>query len=371
MQLLNDARRLLQWGTDLTAAGLAQSTPWQCVLRWRNCRREIFSANIKSKKNWLTWQTHPSVDWSRVVSRCSLIRKVQQNFWEKSKWLGGKKRSHCRNGFTRTWERIRLINETIITVERHLSTQNGRWLNDWLKNVLISLQRVYRVQKPASVFSRSRNYGNRKESLHFVTPGGKFGVKYNHREVLQKVVKPWAEGFFGSLHLTFQQDSAPLTGQRAYEANFQGIIKPFCTPDLSPMDFSISDVFESIACSKPHKFVWALKLPAQSMSQKFLTNMCEKQHGILGSFWRLSWQLMTVILKASLQKEGCSATNNQWKYAVVCLQFWRKIHEKKCPRTFGAPTISLSVAWINSEQLFIPVKLYFFEIMEVMTLRPC
>lgn len=103
--------------------------------------------------------------------------------------------------------------------------------------------------------------------LVFIDKGAKINAQMYLSEVLEAVVKPWAESHFKDTRWTFQQDSAPShkakTVQEWCKLNFPDFIAsdqwPSYSPDLNPMDFSIWGILESRVCAKPHYSLESLK----------------------------------------------------------------------------------------------------------------
>lgn len=106
-----------------------------------------------------------------------------------------------------------------------------------------------------------------KTPLVFVNPEAKINKNYYLREILQKVLKPWARRHFGAREWISQQDSAPAHKAREVQDwcrdNFPGFISaqewPPYSPDLNPMDYSIWAILEARACATPHKNLDSLR----------------------------------------------------------------------------------------------------------------
>ena len=102
---------------------------------------------------------------------------------------------------------------------------------------------------------------------HFFVPSG---VKINAscRElILEPVVKNLQPTVFNGKSFVFQQNGAPAHTENSTQdwlrSNIPGFIGkdqwfPYI-PDLKPMDYSISSIFETKACSKSHKSIDSLK----------------------------------------------------------------------------------------------------------------
>jgi hypothetical protein len=82
--------------------------------------------------------------------------------------------------------------------------------------------------------------------LVFIDRGVKINTEYYKKEVLQRILLPEAQKFYGDKYYCFQQDGAPHTAnivQRWFEDNLTDFIPkvewPPSSPDLNPLDCSI------------------------------------------------------------------------------------------------------------------------------------
>ena len=86
-----------------------------------------------------------------------------------------------------------------------------------------------------------------RTQLAFIPEGVKVNQLVYRENILEKVLKPWAESHFGNVSWTFQQDPASAHKAKATQkwcrTNFPDLISseewPPCSPDLNPLDFSI------------------------------------------------------------------------------------------------------------------------------------
>lgn len=116
-----------------------------------------------------------------------------------------------------------------------------------------------------------------KAELYFVPQGVKVKAKNYIESVLDPIVKPLNSTLFKKQHWTFQQDSAPAHGakivQRWLQTNVPSYISshewPSASPDLNPLDYDLWSKLETMACSKPHTSVEALKKSLLKSWEKF------------------------------------------------------------------------------------------------------
>ena len=97
--------------------------------------------------------------------------------------------------------------------------------------------------------------------------GVKVRAKDYMENVLEPIVKPLGSTLFNGGHWTFQQDSAPAHGAKVVQNWLRTEIPDFiakeewpsASPDLNPLDYDLWSKLETMACSKPHTSVEALK----------------------------------------------------------------------------------------------------------------
>lgn len=160
--------------------------------------------------------------------------------------------------------------EKTFCVEQFLNRQNDRvWLSGSRKDNQEKL-RVTRKQGAAQIMVWAAVSENARTPLIFMPMGAK-AVKINqhlYREnVLEAVLKPWAQKEFGSEPWSFQQDSAPshrANGTQEWlEKNVPHFINrdlwPANSPDLNPLDYCLWSILEANVCSKKHTSLDALK----------------------------------------------------------------------------------------------------------------
>uniref|UniRef100_A0A914KM83 Transposase n=1 Tax=Meloidogyne incognita TaxID=6306 RepID=A0A914KM83_MELIC len=130
---------------------------------------------------------------------------------------------------------ILFTDEKIFTIEAVHNHQNDRI---WTTESPLSDKLITHSQHPQSVMVWAGICASGKTPLIFVDPGVKINKDYYLREILQRVVKPWAESHFGRRVWIFQQDSAPAHKAPAH---------------------SVWSILESRVCAKPHKSLESLR----------------------------------------------------------------------------------------------------------------
>jgi transposase len=162
---------------------------------------------------------------------------------------------------------ILFTDEKLFTVEEVFNHQNTRIWSPNVKSIPENLLRVNRSQKPASVMVWGGITSTGKTPLIFIEKGVKINGMVYRQEVLEKVVKPWAQGHFNDRHWVFQQDNAPAHRAKDTQAwimnQFPASIAasewPPYSCDLNPMDYSVWSILEQKVCSIKHSSIESLK----------------------------------------------------------------------------------------------------------------
>ena len=112
-----------------------------------------------------------------------------------------------RRAAAQRWERILFTDEKLFTVEQAHNHQNDR---SWSAEAPATSTIVEHHQNPQSVMVWGGICASGKTPLVFVDQGVKINQEVYRRDILETVVLPWAQQYFGDVNWTFQQDSAPV-----------------------------------------------------------------------------------------------------------------------------------------------------------------
>jgi transposase len=162
---------------------------------------------------------------------------------------------------------ILFTDEKLFTVVEVFNHQNTRIWSPNAKSIPEDLLHVTRSQKPASVMVWGGITSSGKTPLIFIEKGVKINGMIYRQEILEKVVKPWAQGHFKDRHWVFQQDNAPAHRAKDTQAwimhRFPALIKaaewPPYSCDLNPLDYSVWRILEQKVCSIKHSSIESLK----------------------------------------------------------------------------------------------------------------
>lgn len=173
------------------------------------------------------------------------------------------------------YRKILFTDEKIFTVEASFNKQNDRVYARSSKDACDKIPCVQRGHHPASVMVWWGVSWDGATDIHFCEVGVKTSAAV-YQEMLEKVVKPLNPSLFKNKPWIFQQDSAPAhkakTTQRWLEDNLPRFIKaeewPSGSPDLNPLDYSLWQKLEALACSKPHRNIEMLKKSIKNAAKK-------------------------------------------------------------------------------------------------------
>lgn len=162
------------------------------------------------------------------------------------------------------WQTFLYSDEKLFSIEQAYNSQNDRV---WSAEAPGPSCIVERRQRPQSVMVWGGICASGKTPLVFVDQGVKINQQTYRKLILEDVVLPWSQKFFGNQKWTFQQDSAPAHRAKLTQdwckTNFPNFIGaqewPPYSPDLNPMDYSVWSILEARVCAKPHKTLASLK----------------------------------------------------------------------------------------------------------------
>lgn len=173
--------------------------------------------------------------------------------------------------------RILFTDEKIFTVEEKFNRQNDRIYAKRKSDIPIAARKSKKSHHPGSVMVWLGVSWIGKAELYFVPQGVKVRAKNYLESVLEPIVKPLGMSLFNGKHWTFQQDSAPAHGAKIIQTWLKNNIPDFiskeewpsASPDLNPLDDDLWSKLETMACSKPHNSVDALKSSLVKTWDKF------------------------------------------------------------------------------------------------------
>ena len=128
---------------------------------------------------------------------------------------------------------------------------------------------------------------NGRSPLLFVPTGVKLNSERYISDILEGCLLPWAEQHFKDKPWTLQQYSAPFHGSKFTQSWILRKIPSFISkedwpaqsPDLNPLDYSISSILEKRVCSTPHQTLESLKAKLMkewdAIPQETLHAMCD------------------------------------------------------------------------------------------------
>lgn len=143
--------------------------------------------------------------------------------------------------------------EKLFTLQEPHNHQNDRIWQQSLQEAKSDVRFVQRRQGAESLMVWGGIHQNGLIPLVFINKGVKINQKVYQEEILEAVLKPWAQNSFSGRHWTFQQDSAPAHRARTtvdwLTANCPAFISPQewppYSPDLNPMDYSVWSILET------------------------------------------------------------------------------------------------------------------------------
>ena len=157
--------------------------------------------------------------------------------------------------------------EKLITIETAHNRQNDRVVGNKSSDIPSEQKRVCYTMKPPSVMVWPAISSTWKSSLIFMKSNRKIHAKYyiklNCTSIIS-LLKPMAgsaKNYFGKEQpldlLTWWNDSVNCEHhtnlvQRSFGPVLDQRIRPPCSPDLHPMDFSVRSILEAKACSTIH-----------------------------------------------------------------------------------------------------------------------
>ncbi|VDO27839.1 unnamed protein product [Heligmosomoides polygyrus] len=102
------------------------------------------------------------------------------------------------------------------------------------------------AKKPQSIMVWGEVTSSEKTPLVFVEASLKINAAA-YKDILEKVLKPWADSHFGEAYWYFQQDSAPALNAKVVQewcaVQLPDFIAPdewpSSSPDLNPIDYSV------------------------------------------------------------------------------------------------------------------------------------
>ena len=178
--------------------------------------------------------------------------------------------------------------EKFFTIEQVMNKQNNRiWSSDPFC-IPKSTRNITRKQGAPGVMVWAGVTADGKTPLVFINQGVKINAEVYMNQVLESVVKPWAQEHFSGRNWIFQQDSAPSHKAKKVQQwcrdEFPEIISsdewPSYSPDLNPLDYSIWGILEAKVCSKSYNNIESLKQAIKEewdkIRQEFVRTSIEK-----------------------------------------------------------------------------------------------
>ena len=156
--------------------------------------------------------------------------------------------------------------EKLFTVQAVHNAQNDRVWRQSINKIPEKHRISFQRQKPSSVMVWAGvTSSGHKTPLVFIQEGVKIN-QHIYLSLLKDTVVPW-EKTFGDASVTLQQDGATSHSVKTVQAfckqHFKGFwlkeLWPPSSPDLNPMDYSISSILESKACAMSHTSIDSLK----------------------------------------------------------------------------------------------------------------
>jgi hypothetical protein len=153
--------------------------------------------------------------------------------------------------------KILFIDEKVLTVVEKFYRQNDRVYAHNSQEGTEIITKVERGHHPASVMVWWGISYERVTNLHFCAQGVKTRATNNQSDILEKVVKPLSNTVFAQFDKTLHQRTKRYKSSAVHwlDVNFTefiaSVVWPPAIPDLNPLEYSLRNILEKKASSKP------------------------------------------------------------------------------------------------------------------------